>query len=150
MVSYILHLARLPRLCMITYSLQEDYMFFPYEPCQMIIKVIFISSFISGQHGLVPYAQCITCITLCSCTFTSHPFHLPCFRLSEPLFLHCISAACTENTVTLFCAGKKRNTTAPKHLPAKHPSPRAIMIAQKTAFNAALMTHWQRKKGTHL
>lgn len=114
----------------------------------MIIKVIFISSFILGQHGFVHYAQCIACITLCICTFASHPFHLPCFRLSVPLFLHCISAARTENTVTLFCAEKKKksNATAPKHLPAKHPSPRAIMIAQKTAFNAALMTRWQRKK----
>lgn len=93
----------------------HDYLFitrrlyiFPQEPCQMIIKVIFISSFIFGQHGFVHHAQCITCITLCSCIFTSHPFHLPCFRLFVPLFLHCISPARTENTVTLFCAEKKK------------------------------------------
>lgn len=119
--SYILHLVQLPRLCMITYSLQEDYIFFPQEPCQMIIKVVFISSFILGQHGFVHYAQCITCITLCSCTFTSHPFHLPCFRLFVPLFLHCISAARTENTVTLFCAEKKKETPLHQTSPCKAP-----------------------------
>lgn len=44
------------------------------------------------------------------------PFHLPCFHLSMPLSVRCISAARTENTVTLFCAEtKKKEEETPLH-----------------------------------